>query len=412
MNKIILSSKIGGSLRAISSKSYVHRLMICAYLSNAKTKITGVTFSQDILATLSVIKGLGGKYKCTKNSIIFTGKNEIKTNATLDCFESGSTLRFAIPLVSALGVGATFKGSERLLARPNEKLLECLSKDNINYIDNKLSGCLKGGDYLIDASVSSQYISGLLMALPLLKNDSTLTLNGEIVSSNYIDITLEVLKKANVSIERKDNTYFIKGNQKYKLPKKIRVNGDWSNSAFMLSLGALANNKVTVNGLTLDAQGDKIILDILSAYGAEVNVKGQKVTVKAKDKKGLQVDLTNAPDLAPVVSILCATSRQNATIKGVDRLKIKESDRLEAITKILKKVGVATEYADDTLLIKGKSESELYKATFDGENDHRIVMSEAILCTLTGGEIIGAEAVNKSYPKFFEDLKSIGGKVL
>ena len=251
------------------------------------------------------------------------------------------------------------------------------------------------------------------MALPLLKEDSELVLEGEIVSSNYIDITLEILNLSGIKIEKTSSkTFFIKGGQMYKLPKNITINGDWSSASFMLVAGAIKGNCVRVKGLKNDSQGDKIILDVIKQYGAEVSIKNDQIIVRGKSANGINVDLTNSPDLAPIVSVLGATSRSNTTIKGVDRLKIKESDRLNAIIKMLNQVGVETEYHKDTLTIKGVGIENLTKGEFDGENDHRMVMSQAILSTINGGKILGAEAINKSYPNFFLHLEKIGGKLV
>lgn len=407
---------LSGKIKAISSKSHAHRVLICSALANEPTKINCNVLSKDITATLECLKMLGADIKTEENTI-FVNPQKINDKAEIDCGESGSTLRFLLPLVSALGIDTTINAHGRLPERPLSPLKEELEKKGVVFQkDNEyplhITGNLQSGDFELAGNISSQFISGLLFALPLLKGDSKIRLIPPVESKPYIDMTVATLRDFGILIEETENTYIIKGNQKYISPKEITIEGDWSNSAFFLCAGALSKDGVTVSGLdTNSTQGDKKILDILKRMGASVEINGDEITVKKNKLMGTMVNGGDIPDLVPVVSVMGAMCDKGVThIVNASRLRLKESDRIATTESLLSKVGAAVSETDDGLVIWG--ENDLIGGRVDGANDHRIVMSAAIfscLCALPV-DIVGAEAVNKSYPHFFEDFNSLGGK--
>ncbi len=407
----ITPSIMSGSINAIASKSYAHRILMCALLSKDFGVIKNAINSKDICATINCLKALGVNVEIKNNNFCLT-KGNINKNVVLDCIESGSTLRFILSIALALGVSCTVMGKEGLTKRPLGELLNVLKEHGAN-IDNdslplNISGKLTPGIYTIDGTISSQYITGLLMALPILNKDSEIIVEGTLVSSNYIDITIEVMKLFGVFVERKENTFKIKGNQYYVLPKDIYVQGDWSNAAFWLSLGAI-NNGIKVHGLELNSnQGDKEILSIIEKMGGKISYDNKDIIVEKSELLGIDIDANNIPDLCPIISVLSACAKGVTKIKNVDRLKIKETDRLSAIIETLEKMNIKCEYMDNVLTIYGGK----IKA-FNGKsyNDHRMVMMQAIGATVADGEcsIQNIEAIDKSYPTFFEDYKTLGG---
>ena len=407
---------LSGKIKAISSKSHAHRVLICSALANEPTKINCNVLSKDITATLECLKMLGADIKTEENTIL-VNPQKFNEKAEIDCGESGSTLRFLLPLVSALGIDTTINAHGRLPERPLSPLKEELEKKGVVFQkDNEyplhITGNLQSGDFELAGNISSQFVSGLLFALPLLKGESKIRLIPPVESKSYIDITVETLRDFGIIVEETENTYIIKGNQKYISPKEITIEGDWSNSAFFLCAGALSKDGVTVSGLDIySTQGDKKILDILKRMGASVEVNNDEITVKKNKLMGTMVNGGDIPDLVPVVSVMGAMCDKGVThIVNASRLRLKESDRIATTESLLSKVGAAVSETDDGLVIWG--ENDLIGGRVDGANDHRIVMSAAIfssLCALPV-DIVGAEAVSKSYPHFFEDFNSLGGK--
>ena len=418
MNAYITPAKLNGEITAPTSKSYAHRLMIAAFLSGDGT-VENVTFSKDAYATVNVLKALGGEVEISGNSVKITrakscgARDEERSDggyALANAIESGSTLRFLLPVAAALGKKVEFTGEEGLLKRPFKQLTDCLNERGAKIDGLKVSGKLKSGEFKITASVSSQFISGLLFALPLLDGDSEIVLDGEQVSKSYVDITIDVLKLYGIEITPSKSGYFIKGNQTYKSGKTVKVEGDWSGAAFYLSAAAI-NGEITVKGLNPESvQGDRKIIGVLKRFGASVTVSGDGVTVKRNELNGTTVDLEDIPDLGQIISVVAAYATGETVLKSVNRLKIKESDRLKAITDMLSVSGIAYYSADDELKIYGGAPKG---GSFSGGNDHRTVMSCAVLAANAMGEtqITDAEAINKSYPDFFKDYKILGGTV-
>lgn len=402
---------LSGSVKVIPSKSYAHRILLGASLAGltggGKTEILLENDSEDIRATKRVIAGLQGR------------------ESVLDCGESGTTLRFMVPVCAALGLQAEtrFTGHGRLMQRPMEPLLRAMEPHGVTfrYEENMLvcSGKLSAGEYTIEAGVSSQFISGLLYALPLLEGDSVLKLTGNVESRPYIDITLDVLKDFGIQIRETEPEcgesvrFEIPGGQIYCGPAKLAAEGDWSNAAFWLAAGAIGGEPVTVTGLNLDSvQGDRAISDVLREFGASVteDAEAGSVTCAGPDGgmlKGCDIDAKDIPDLVPVISVVAAAAQGDTRIYNAGRLRIKESDRLVTVTAMLTALGASVEEGDDFLLIHG--EGGLRGGTVDGAGDHRIVMSAAVAAGLCCGPVIilGAEAVNKSYPGFFEERERL-----
>ena len=414
MKAFLEPAKMGGSVNAIASKSYAHRMLLCAMLSDNEVVLKGTTFSKDIEATLNCVKALGSQVQQKKDQYIVKKTKIDEENIVLDCIESGSTLRFILPIALALGKKCKVIGREGLAKRPLKELLDTLRAHGAviegDSLPIEISGKLTSGDYKIKGDISSQYITGLLMALPLLDGDSTISIEGEMVSSKYIDITKDVLEDFGINIEDLDGGFYIPGNQKYVQKKELRVQGDWSNAAFWLALGAL-NSEVKIDGLFFESvQGDREIIQILMDMGAKVSLRGTQIIVSPKKLHAITLDAKDIPDLVPIVSIVMAHADGISTIKNVDRLRIKETDRLQAVLDVLKIMGIKARYEDNELLILG---GKINAFEVDSYNDHRMVMMAAIAASKADGKCIinNIEAVNKSYPNFFEDYKLLGGRV-
>ncbi len=413
----VTPQKIGGTLRIIASKSMAHRLLIAAALSEETMEIECNASSEDIDATVRCLTALGGSIERTKDgfsvSHILPGKA-----LEADCGESGSTLRFLLPVIGALGKEVRLKLSGRLPKRPLSPLWEeltahgmSLQREGENVI--VCSGKLRGGAYTLPGNISSQFVSGLLFALPLLDEDSTLSLTGKIESKQYIAMTEEAIRTFGIDFTYKDETYTISGNQKYryKEEKMLRVEGDWSNAAFWLSAGALGK-KVTLSGLRPDSlQGDKEICRILEKFGAKMETEGETVTALPGALSGISIDAAQIPDLVPVLAVVAAGAKGKTHICGAERLRIKESDRLKTVCAMLQTLGGDIEETEDGLIIEGGK--PLRGGRVDSAGDHRIAMSAAIASILCQDTVVveGAQAVNKSYPGFWEHFALMGGKI-
>lgn len=409
----ITPSRLRGSVSAITSKSDAHRALICASLADEETVIKIDNTSKDIDATISCIEQMGGKVTKDKNFYTVSPITRNEISPILDCCESGSTLRFLFPVANLVCENPTFTGKGRLPERPLSPLREEMSVHGIDIIGDMLpittKGRLSGGTYKLAGNVSSQFISGLLFALPLCENDSKIVLTTPLESVGYVNMTISTLKLFGIEIGTGKDEYIIKGNQKYISPKQLIAEGDWSNAAFWLCSGAIGD-EITVNNLNFSSyQGDMQILSVLELFGAKV-IKGENsITVKKDRLSAITLDCTDIPDLVPIISAVASVSQGKTILTGVSRLKIKESDRLSAICDILTKLGADIFATDDSLVINGKK--SLRGGKVDGYNDHRIVMTAAISATACKETvtITGAEATQKSYPDFFEHYKQLGG---
>lgn len=391
----ISSSKLKGEITAPPSKSAAHRALICSFLSGGGT-VSPIIDSKDMQATTGVIDALK------------------KGEKELDCIESGSTLRFMIPVAASLGKAVTFWGKGRLPERPIGEYLEILPKHGVNVESNgflpmSISGRLTNGTYQVAGDVSSQYITGLLLALANVDGDSAVVLTTPLQSKPYVDMTVKVMADFGVNVKETDFGYLIHGNQNF---KKIdyTVEGDWSQGAFFLVAGAIGSD-VTVKGLDLNStQGDKAIAKIIEKFGADVTYSGDSIRCCSNEIKGIEINATDIPDLVPIIAVLGAFAKGKTVIKGAERLRYKESDRIESVVTNLKLIGADVEETRDGMIIHGGK--KLHSAVLKGFNDHRIVMAFSVAgLYIDGGvEIDDAESINKSYPSFFEDYNRLGGK--
>ena len=404
MKVTVFPHPLSGALEAVRSKSYAHRILIAAALSGGQVAFGD---SEDARLTATALCALGFKAKFAENSVCYGGFCRPDERQEVTVGESGSTLRFLLPLAAALGVEAEFITAGRLSERPMDAVTKTLSMHGAVATAHSVKGQLTPGRYEIDATVSSQFVTGLLMALPLLDGDSEIALLGRAVSAPYIEITLDVLARAGVSAERTDGGFLIRGGQKYNL-KNAQVPGDFSGAAFPLVAGALGG-KTTLSGLDLsDKQGDKAILTALSDAGAKVMLS-ETVSAEKDALTAFTADVGETPDLAPILAVLAAYCKGESTLKKVSRLKDKESDRLFAIEEMLSRAGISSREEGDTLVITG---GKPQGAAFRSFSDHRMAMAEAILAAYATGqsEIDDMTCVKKSYPGFWKDFAALGGQ--
>lgn len=388
-----------GTVCAPPSKSMAHRLLICAGLSDGECVVHGISDSEDMLATMDCLRALGVKCEKDGETVRVAGINIRRAEAPkqLNCRESGSTLRFFIPIALMTGMETVLAGSRRLMERPLSVYEELFLQRGIGFRKTereiKICGNLQSGDFKLDGNVSSQFVTGLLFALPLLDGDSRIVLRPPVESRSYIDMTLSALKLFGIEAEwQEENVLYIKGNQHYRAGE-VFVEGDYSNAAFFAALNLLGG-QVKIENLREDSlQGDRIYEELFE---------------KLK-RPGAEIDLSDCPDLGPVL-FAAAAAKHGGKFTGTSRLKIKESNRGEAMAEELQKFGVTAEVLEKEVFISGQGLRKPEEC-LDGHNDHRIVMSEAVLLTQTGGIIDGAEAVAKSFPDFFQKLASLGIEV-
>lgn len=417
MNVLIRPGKLLGTIDAMPSKSHAHRVLIAQKLAQLQGQkkndpLEVPDFSVDIGATKSCLVQLD------------------KEMPFLDCKESGSTLRFLLPVAMALKEEAVFIGTGKLPERPISPLKEEMEAHGCHFVmGNKhqkvsdkfkeictITGRLEPGEYTLPGNISSQFITGLLFALPLLEGDSVLRLTTKLESAGYVDLTLDVLEAFGIKVDRSFSeegfeVYEIAGGQRYTEPDGLTIEGDWSNASFWLVCGALGGS-VTVRGLDLkSSQRDKYIIDTLKLMGADI-VIGDGITVAAPGGlKGAEINVSQTPDMVPVLAAAMALSDGSSMITNAERLKIKESDRLRTVYDFLHKLGADITYGGSGLSLTGKE--KLAGGEVNSHNDHRIAMAAAVAsCGCKSAvTITGAEAVKKSYPDFFKDFATLGGKV-
>lgn len=412
MNKIVLPAPWRGELPAIASKSQAHRLLICAALGTHPVRMLCAETSQDIEATARCLTALGADLRRTDGAYEITPIKTIPQHPVLDVGESGSTLRFLLPVVGALGAEARFVLHGRLPQRPLSPLWEeleehgmMLHRDGANIITG---GKLQSGVYQLPGNISSQYISGLLFALPLLTGDSEIRLTTEVESGAYLTMTEQALHRSGVTAEKTAHGWCIPGNQQYHGDSVCAVEGDWSNAAFPLCAGALAGTGITVTNLNLHSpQGDRAVVDILRRFGADVQVNGNAVTVRPGNLRGITIDAAEIPDLVPVLTAVAVAATGETRFIRAGRLRIKESDRLKTVCALFSALGADICETDDGLIIHGGK--PLTGGTVDAAGDHRIAMTAAVAAAYCTGpvEVQGAEAVAKSYPGFWDDWSAV-----
>ncbi len=410
----IEKSKLSGEIIAPASKSVAHRALIASALSEGGTSLLGNIVGSDVEATMSALGEIGASFFSRSGGIDVEPIKAPKSNIMLNARESGSTLRFMIPVAAALGITAEFIGEGQLFSRPIAELIDALRAHGIEAESDRLplrmSGKLQSGEYFVDGSISSQYVTGLLFALPLLDADSSVTIQNSIVSKGYIDLTLSMLKLFSIEVLHEGNTYFIRGAQEYKTPGSLAVEGDFSGAA-NFAVGGAINGSITLKGLNLNSyQSDRAIIDILENMGADITLSGNTATIRESELEPISINIDSFPDLAPILAIAMATAKGVSVMKGVDRLRFKESDRLDGIIRMLKGFSVQSEYSDDILRIFGGTMRG--GSVIDSQKDHRLAMSAAIGGSRTGKtRITDAHCVEKSYPAFFADMARVGGKV-
>ncbi|HWP80131.1 MAG TPA: 3-phosphoshikimate 1-carboxyvinyltransferase [Candidatus Acidoferrum sp.] len=381
---------LAGTVAAVSSKSQFHRILICALLAREETAITFRGLSQDILATIRCIWALGKTVTVTEGLITVAKGRQERDDPELDCGESGTTARLLLPVAATLAKRFSMTGRGRLPGRPMVELCEAMEEAGVKFSAHQLpleaAGTLRAGTFRLPGNVSSQYISGLLLALPALSGDSRIELTTPLSSAAYVDMTLAAMRLFGVEADIEH----IPGGQTYVSPGALAAEGDWSNAAVWLSFP-----DVTVTGLDKEsAQGDRAAPELIA---------------KIRRDGDIDIDIDETPDLLPVLAALAARRRGHCRFTKAARLRLKESDRLEVAAELIRGAGGAAEVEGDTLTVWGKE--HLAGGTVDAAGDHRMVMAAAVLAGLAQGPVTvrGCEAINKSYPDFFADYAALGG---
>lgn len=446
-------------VEAISSKSFIHRALICASLAHGRSTISYKGLSEDIMATISALEVMGAKIyieedwmtveaipadnmshsigsKGNHDHISSDGKYGEKI---VDCRESGSTLRMLLPLATSLSDDYIFTGRHGLMTRPIDDLTQALRKAGFSISSDSLPIEIRNrigrkrdiepkkiSDFQIRGDISSQYISGLLLAGPLMDGKLRVDVMDKLESKPYIDLTKDVMSLFGVEVEEDDSrgdltegdrnriikTYSIKPGQAYK-SNKIKAESDWSNAGFFLAIGALFRGIRVLNLDLESSQGDKRILEVLKEYGARLVVKESYIEVLPGKRKAMNLDIADIPDMLPILAVLAVFAEGESSFTGIDRLRIKESDRIESVISMVECLGACACLKGKNLIISGRDRKKLPVYRVNPFNDHRIVMASSIAASLLDGQLIieGAEAVNKSYPTFFDDFKVLGFEV-
>ena len=397
MTRLIEPGARRGEIRVPASKSQAHRYLICAALTERPVRVENAGESQDIRATRACLSALLDTDGGTRR---------------LDCGESGTTLRFLLPLAGALGADAEFMLRGRLSERPIEPLARelCAHGMSIERQGNILrcSGALHPGAFTLPGDVSSQFISGLLMALPKLDGESILNITGRLQSAPYVAMTLEALRLSGINVDLAADGYYIHGGQSYAAPETMTVEGDWSNAAPFLCMGALSHSGVAVTGLNPESvQGDRAVVQILRELGAKVDVRSDCVSVRRRMLRGMTIDAAMIPDIIPALAALAAAADGETRIINAGRLRLKESDRLGGTARMLCALGADVRVDGDSLIIRGRP--ELVGGMAETESDHRMAMAAAVAASACRGAVTVTDpgCVSKSYPGFWDDLSSL-----
>ena len=394
-----------GIADAPPSKSAGHRMLILAALADGESHIHMKTSNEDIDATVRCLQQLGATITRTDCGWSVSPISAPPASAVLDCGESGSTLRFLVPVAAALGVNATFMGRGRLPFRPMEPLKDALKKHGVTVNDGfpiEIGGKLQSGSFSLPGNVSSQFFTGLMLALTRTSEKSVVQITPPVESESYMRLTLDTLRRFGVPVDQNDHSYTMEPT----MPKSgdYAVEGDWSNAAALLCLGA------AVRGLDKNSsQGDRKVLDVLRAFGAKISRKDCVFQANLSALHGIDLNAADIPDLVPVLAAVAATADGTTHITGAMRLRLKESDRIESTCALINTLGGFAQATDDGLIIRGKP--MLSGGTVSSFGDHRIVMAAAVLAQKCSSPVVvtDAQAINKSYPTFFETLQSIGG---
>ena len=423
MNAIITPSRLSGTAAAPPSKSAAHRAVVCAALAGGASRLENIADSDDIRATLGAVQQLGARVVRDGGAAVITGRGGegfVTVTRPVFCNESGSTLRFLIPLFSLTAQKIRFTGAGRLFARPQEVYRLLFTRQGLRFEQSAdgitVFGRLQAGGFTLPGDISSQFISGLLFAAPLLESDSTIEVLPPYESRSYVDLTIAAMQQFGVRVQsrqRKDGSvlYRVPAPQRY-TPCDLAVEGDYSQAAFLAVLGAVAGG-ITVTGLqAASRQGDRVILDILKRCGAKLSASGGAVRFSRSLLKAAEIDLADCPDLGPVLFTLACFCSGTTVIRNAGRLRLKESDRIAAMQRELAKFGARVAVEGDTVSITGTA-LHAPAEPLDGHNDHRVVMALAVAALAAGVPAVlrGAEAVRKSWPEFFAVLQSLGADI-
>ena len=409
----IAPGALSGGVDIPPSKSAAHRALICAALSEGTSRISPYCTSDDIKATARCLRALGMRVEENGEGYI-VGRRAVLTDSNLDFCESGSTARFLLPIAAALGGGANATGEGRLPERPMGTLTSLMREHGVTVSSDNLpisvGGKMTSGEFSLPGNISSQYISGLLMSAPLMEGDTYINLTTNIESTGYIDMTIDAMARHGVTVDFTENGFSVKACQRYTSNDTV-IEGDWSQAAFFMSAAAIGGD-VKIHGLDFtSSQGDMAALDVFAAFGADITIEDNVLHIKKGSLRGITVNAADIPDMVPAIAVTAAFAEGQTVIHSASRLRIKESDRIKTTVSALKAMGVSVEETADGMIIKG---GKVSGGVIDGANDHRIVMAFSIAAAFAEGEslIKGAEAINKSYPEFFEDFKKIGGKTI
>lgn len=406
------------------SKSQAHRLLICAALADQPTRVLRVPPSRDAEATCRCLRALGAELKADGEALtVHPVSGTRREKALLDCEESGSTLRFLLPVAAALEADCAFTGRGKLSQRPLEPLYSELAAHGAvlspeGSFPLRCGGTLRPGTYRLAGNVSSQFISGLMLALPLLEGESEIRITGPLESAPYVDMTLQALRLFGVRWQREASAapdeslvFRLPGGQRYRSPGEVAVEADWSGAAFFLAAGALSGEGIRLRGLNPDsAQGDREILPLLRAFGAQVQSDFSSVLCRFAPLRGIDIDAADIPDLVPVLAAVAAHARGDTRIRSIRRLRLKESDRVASVLAMIRGLGGQVDAGENEMIIRGRG--GLPGGRVDAFRDHRIVMAAAVAASRADGssEISGIEAADKSWPGFFDRWQELGGQ--
>ena len=407
----IIPSPLSGGVDIPPSKSSAHRALICAALAEGESRVEPYCSSEDIKATAACLKNLGMKIEEDKKGYTVC-RGETLKGGILDFNESGSTARFLLPIAAALEADITAVGRGRLPERPMDVLTVLLREHGVEVSADKLPISLKGkmtsGEFSLPGNVSSQYISGLMLAAPLTQGDVYINPTTDLESIGYIDMTVAAMKNQGITVEPTQKGWKIQGGQEYK-PAHIRIEGDWSQAAFFMAAAAMGGD-IKIRGLDFASnQGDMAALDVFAAFGADIAINDRVLHIKKGELRGIEVNAADIPDMVPAIAATAAFAKGKTVIRSAERLRLKESDRIKTTIAALSAMGIKTEEHPDGMTIYG---GQPKGGIIDGANDHRIVMAFSVAAAFAQGESLvkGAEAINKSYPEFFEDFKKLGGR--
>jgi len=415
MDIVARPCKICGTVNAVSSKSEAHRIFLSAALSENQSTVELNDTSLDIDATLECIKAMGTEITRRDNLHTVTPSAYSVEAPMLDCRSSGSTLRFFLPAVTALFEKAEFRCGEQLRNRPIKPLLEALEKNGVSFSGDRLPldsfGKLHAGDFRIPGNISSQFISGLLFALPLLEGNSRIIIDSPMRTMAYAEMTIKILHQFGIKLLREDNIISVPGCQKYRSSPILSVGGDYANSAFMLGAAAIGGNCAVRGLMSNSVQNDKAILELLMKYGADLKINGDVCTVSANDRRPITADVSDIPDLFPALAVMACAAEGKSHFYGTGRLRYKESDRCRSVKAMLEALGVKCVALDEEFVIFGTG--KLRGGIVQSFNDHRIVMAAVMASAMADGDISinNCSSVRKSYPEFFKDFGSIGGSL-